>query len=221
MVAGPARGAILGACFRPWCDKRRLRSRSRLFLGRPVRHPGTSAVGARAATRHPGNKRQVLLLACLRACPRGGAPTALRPACVVTRLSHACAATQPRRLVCTHSLAIVIGCRRIVSPPTLCAPSRVHYVVSVLSRVNAVHTSLFIPAHILWMALASALSPARVHTLLPAARLLHMPAVSRLARPLAAALRTRHRARIHVPYAAHCTARLVPYLYHGVDEIDA
>ena len=66
-----------------------------------------------------------------------------------------------------------------------------------------------------------ALSPARVHTLLPAARLLHMPAVSRLARPLAAALRTRHRARIHVPYAAHCTARLVPYLYHGVDEIDA
>jgi hypothetical protein len=69
--------------------------------------------------------------------------------------------------------------------------------------------------------LASALSPARVHTLLPAARLLHMPAVSRLARPLAAALRTRHRARIHVPYAAHCTARLVPYLYHGVDEIDA
>ena len=142
MVAGPARGAILGACFRPWCDKRRPRSRSRLFLGRPVRHPGTSAVGARAATRHPGNKRQVLLLACLRACPRGGAPTALRPACVVTRLSHACAATQPRRLVCTHSLAIVIGCRRIVSPPTLCAPSRVHYVVSVLSRVNAVHTSL-------------------------------------------------------------------------------
>ena len=107
MVAGPARGAILGACFRPWCDKRRPRSRSRLFLGRPVRHPGTSAVGARAATRHPGNKRQVLLLACLRACPRGGAPTALRPACVVTRLSHACAATQPRRLVCTHSLAIV------------------------------------------------------------------------------------------------------------------
>ena len=156
MVAGPARGAILGACFRPWCDKRRPRSRSRLFLGRPVRHPGTSAVGARAATRHPGNKRQVLLLACLRACPRGGAPTALRPACVVTRLSHACAATQPRRLVCTHSLAIVICCRRIVSPPTLCAPSRVHYVVSVLSRVNAVHTSLFIPAHILWMALASA-----------------------------------------------------------------
>ena len=156
MVAGPARGAILGACFRPWCDKRRPRSRSRLFLGRPVRHPGTSAVGARAATRHPGNKRQVLLLACLRACPRGGAPTALRPACVVTRLSHACAATQPRRLVCTHSLAIVIRCRRIVSPPTLCAPSRVHYVVSVLSRVNAVHTSLFIPAHILWMALASA-----------------------------------------------------------------
>ena len=221
MVAGPARGAILGACFRPWCDKRRPRSRSRLFLGRPVRHPGTSAVGARAATRHPGNKRQVLLLACLRACPRGGAPTALRPACVVTRLSHACAATQPRRLVCTHSLAIVIRCRRIVSPPTLCAPSRVHYVVSVLSRVNAVHTSLFIPAHILWMSLASALSPARVHTLLPAARLLHMPAVSRLARPLAAALRTRHRARIHVPYAAHCTARLVPYLYHGVDEIDA
>ena len=72
MVAGPARGAILGACFRPWCDKRRPRSRSRLFLGRPVRHPGTSAVGARAATRHPGNKRQVLLLACLRACPRGG-----------------------------------------------------------------------------------------------------------------------------------------------------
>ena len=69
--------------------------------------------------------------------------------------------------------------------------------------------------------LASALSPARVHTLLPAARLLHMPAVSRLARPLAAALRTRHRARIHVPYAAHCTARLVPYLYHGVDENDA
>ena len=66
-----------------------------------------------------------------------------------------------------------------------------------------------------------ALSPARVHTLLPAARLLHMPAVSRLARPLAAALRTRHRARIHVPYAAHCTARLVPYLYHGVDENDA
>ena len=121
-----------------------------------MRHPGTSAVGARAATRHPGNKRQVLLLACLRACPRGGAPTALRPACVVTRLSHACAATQPRRLVCTHSLAIVIRCRRIVSPPTLCAPSRVHYVVSVLSRVNAVHTSLFIPAHILWMALASA-----------------------------------------------------------------
>ena len=97
MVAGPARGAILGACFRPWCDKRRPRSRSRLFLGRPVRHPGTSAVGARAATRHPGNKRQVLLLACLRACPRGGAPTALRPACVVTRLPHACAATQPRR----------------------------------------------------------------------------------------------------------------------------
>ena len=142
MVAGPARGAILGACFRPWCDKRRPRSRSRLFLGRPVRHPGTSAVGARAATRHPGNKRQVLLLACLRACPRGGAPTALRPACVVTRLSHACAATQPRRLVCTHSLAIGIRCLRIVSPPTLCAPSRVHYVVSVLSRVNAVHTSL-------------------------------------------------------------------------------
>ena len=29
-------------------------------------------MGARAATRHPGNKRQVLLLACLRACPHGG-----------------------------------------------------------------------------------------------------------------------------------------------------
>ena len=142
MVAGAARGAVLGSCFRPWCDKRRPRSRSRSFLGRPVRHPGASAVGARAATRHPGNKRQVLLLACLRACPRGGAPTALRSACVVTRLSHACDATQPRRLVCTHSLAIVIRCRRTVSPPTLCAPSRVHYVVSVLSRVNAVHTSL-------------------------------------------------------------------------------
>ena len=142
MVAGAARGAVLGSCFRPWCDKRRPRSRSRSFLGRPVRHPGASAVGARAATRHPGNKRQVLLLACLRACPRGGAPTALRSACVVTRLSPACDATQPRRLVCTHSLAIVIRCRRTVSPPTLCAPSRVHYVVSVLSRVNAVHTSL-------------------------------------------------------------------------------